>query len=167
MTESQLRRERSLRYSIAPSRPPIKLAFYILLFCVSSQNPRHESVLLPTTYCRRSMTTVNKTNNVVMRQLSVLGYGPHWCGWFRGWITVDAQSDGFAVLWCSGRTTHQRLAGTAVSVTFFEDRIGDVFKTAISLWPVRDDCERRRLADWMKRKVNQAAPSGYSMITTR
>lgn len=93
----------------------------------------------------------------VRRHLELLGDGPHHCGWFSGWIVVERIGSGFDVMWCSGETTHSPLAGPAISVEFQENGIGWVFKSAISMWPVRSDKERERLTKWMIRKVEQAA----------
>ena len=103
------------------------------------------------------MVPISMDNSITMYLLSELGEGLHSCGWFGGWITVESNGDGYDVMWCSGKYTHNPLFGSAISVEFFNNQIGWVFKSAISMWPVRDEDEQQNWAEWIKEKVSKAA----------
>lgn len=103
-------------------------------------------------------------NSETMHSLELLGEGIHHCGWWKGYIEVEKTGQGWYVMWCSEKTTHCPLFGPAVSVHFLRDRVGLVCKSAISMWPVRDETEKEHWIDWLKKKVRRAIKKNIKRI---
>lgn len=101
-----------------------------------------------------------------LERLETLGEGSHRC--YRGWIAVERKSNCWDVMWTTGKDTHFRGGGAkAISVQFKDDwSLGWVFKSAITMWPVRDSVEREEWATWMEGKIKEAAnPQDKPIVT--
>ena len=95
---------------------------------------------------------------MILSQIEFLGVGLHWCGWFAGWITVEATEGGFDVMWCSGKGTHNTLSGPALSVEFIRSGgTKNVFTSAITMHLVRGKENKGKVVSRLSRKIEKAA----------
>lgn len=92
----------------------------------------------------------------VMQHLSSLGLGTHWCGWFKGYITIEGNKDKYEVMWTSGKNTHDPMTGNAISVEFTENGRGLVFESAITMHQVRDESEKEQCIKFIEKKIERA-----------
>lgn len=91
----------------------------------------------------------------IMNQLSELGIGIHYCGKSLGWINIRKLRDGFYVTWTSIKSFNDH-DGLSVVVVFHPDRIGWIYQTAITMWPIHDTEQRREIVIWMSHKIEKA-----------
>lgn len=97
------------------------------------------------------------TSLELIQRLEGLGEGKFHCGWLEGWIQIEELENSWEVMWCDGKNTHSNFNGPAVSVEFLKDEsIGEVYKSAISMWPVIDEEEKINWAEFIKEKIEQA-----------
>jgi hypothetical protein len=94
-------------------------------------------------------------NNIIQR-ISSIGIGTHHCGWFRGYITIEGKENNYDVMWTSGENTHDPLRGNSISVQFTDNGYGWVFKSALTMHPVRDTSEKERCIKFIEKKVDYA-----------
>jgi hypothetical protein len=92
----------------------------------------------------------------VMQRLYSLGLGTHWCGWFKGYITIEGNEDKYDVMWTSGKDTHDPMTGNSISVEFTENGCGLVFKSAITMHTVRDESEKEQCIKFIEKKIAYA-----------
>lgn len=97
------------------------------------------------------------TQDEIIQCLNALGEGYHRCGMFGGWIEVTRKGIGWDVIWCSGKTTHDPLSGPSVAATFFDDRVDDVYRSSISMWPVTGERRKVKYIQFLAQKICKAA----------
>jgi len=107
------------------------------------------------------------TKPTLYEMLGQLGVGMHRCPnrllvLPGGWLELGRDEDGNRdAMWCTGKTTHQPLDGTAFSVKVDEcDAICFVTKAAITMHEVRDDDEKIYWYDKLYSLVSRMIPDG-------
>jgi len=105
-----------------------------------------------------------------VRLYQTLGYR-----WFsfqvgKGYLTIDDQGDKWNVMWTSGRDVHNRGEGSAYSINVSKkdgEVVRDsasptgVWKSALSMWPVRDKGVAAKIVEHMRGLINL----GYQNMT--
>lgn len=92
----------------------------------------------------------------VMQRLFSLGLGTHWCGCFKGYITIKGNENKYEVMWTSGKNTHDPMSGSSISVEFTENGAGLVFKSAITMHPVTNENEKEQCIKFIEKKITSA-----------
>lgn len=91
-----------------------------------------------------------------------------------GWVSIEDKEDHWAVLWTSDRDTHDPLFhGPAIGIDVRKDTgerhriagagLSGAWRTAVTLWPVRDDGE----AEEVFRRVQRLVDLAYSYHIVR
>jgi hypothetical protein len=84
----------------------------------------------------------------------------------KGWIAIEDEDDSYFVHYTSDKDSHNRAFGATSYAASFEKGTGDLkpgpgdltgaWKTAISLWPVRDPAEAASVHKLMRDLVHEA-----------
>ncbi|MDO8507041.1 MAG: hypothetical protein Q7S53_00545 [bacterium] len=83
----------------------------------------------------------------------------------RGWLWIDDANDHWSVTLANGKTSHQALGSKAFAADFRkangERKIGPsdltgVWKSALSMWPIRDEEEAVRVFDLIVSRIDLA-----------
>lgn len=90
-----------------------------------------------------------------------LGLGSHQCGSRGGWIyieEIEKEKDAYRVMWTSERDTHYPIASgqPAVSAEYYPEKLGSVFKSYLSMHPVRTRIARVKYANGLTKKIQRA-----------
>ncbi|MBI4435015.1 hypothetical protein HY635_04380 [Candidatus Uhrbacteria bacterium] len=89
----------------------------------------------------------------------------------RGWLSIKGEEAHWAVLWTSDRDTHSPLLGSAIGVDIRKDDgtryrpagLTGAWRSAISLWPARDEGE----ADQIERRMRHLIELAYRWHVVR
>lgn len=92
----------------------------------------------------------------VMFQLSSLGNGSHFCGFNKGWISIDGNENKFDVMWTSSKDTHNPLKGSAISGTFIFGEIKSVYKSALTMHAVSEERDIKHWSEFLVKKIDRA-----------
>lgn len=90
-----------------------------------------------------------------MKILKQLGAGTHYCGWFKGYISIDVKGHNFDVMWTSDKDTHDPFGHSAVSVEFTPHGIGMVCKSVLTMHIVPNET-RPYYIKFVEEKINRA-----------
>jgi len=83
----------------------------------------------------------------------------------RGWLWIENANDHWSVTLANGKTTHQPLGGPALGADFRKDngecKVGPLdltgaWKSALSMWPIRNEEEAARVFSLIASRVNLA-----------
>lgn len=91
-----------------------------------------------------------------IQRLYSLGIGTHYCGWFKGYITIELRGNKYDVMWTSGKDSHDPMTGNAISVEFTEQGFGMVFESAISMHLVRNESKIKQHVRFVENKIERA-----------
>lgn len=87
------------------------------------------------------------------------------CFFSLGWLNIEDGGDYWSVMWTSNKDYHSILAGRPAIVAEFRKSTGDrntffglsgAYKSAISMWPVRDKEEADRIFTEVTRHIKNA-----------
>lgn len=91
--------------------------------------------------------------------------GKAWGIFSKGWLSIKDNGDFWHVMYINGKDTHQPLSGPALAADFLkasgERKIGPMnltgsWKSALSMWPVKDEREATLIFEIIKNYVGQA-----------
>ncbi len=79
-------------------------------------------------------------------------------GGFGGWIHIKKEDDGtIDVMWTSGEDDHCRaFHGPCYSVGYQDRKPISWYKTALSLWPIKNEWDRAYAASFIEAKIEKA-----------
>lgn len=100
----------------------------------------------------------------VMHRLFLLGEGSHYCGWFKGWVSIRGDSKKCEVMWTTSKEEHNPIFSTAISVEFRNEGIGYVFTSAITMHLVKDEKDRIECAKRVVKKIGNAYSKRFHII---
>ena len=82
----------------------------------------------------------------------------------KGWLNIDENDDAYHVMYTSAKDTHNPLSGPALGVDFTKatgDRykrygLSGAWRSALSMWPVRDEVEAHQVYMQVRRYIKSA-----------
>lgn len=81
------------------------------------------------------------------------------CGWLGGWIHIHVEHDGIGVMWTSHLHTHDPLFNSpCYSVMYRSPSLEPYWwgKTALSLWSIHDEKDKRYAERFIDQKLKKA-----------
>lgn len=96
---------------------------------------------------------MNNIEDNIYKDLISLGTGVYYCGWFKGYLTIENELDVYTVMWTSSETSHDPLGDPAVSIDFSSDGVGLVFKSALTMHPVSSENEKKIYIKFITKKL--------------
>jgi len=92
-------------------------------------------------------------------KLKAIGEGNFKVGWFRGWMGIDKEDESYAVTWTSHKDAHFPLSTLwtppALIIDVYSSKIGNVYATALSLWIVHTEEERKEHIGTMTERIDR------------